>query len=35
LGITCEHVIMSSELTTYGTLARVRLDSLGPGLPPD
>jgi hypothetical protein len=36
LGITCEHVILnSSDLGQYGTLARVRLDSLGAGLPPD
>lgn len=33
VGITCEHVILRDN--KLGTLIRLRLDSLGAGLPPD
>jgi hypothetical protein len=35
VGVTCEHVILRATLATHSTLVRIRLDSLGDGLPPD
>jgi hypothetical protein len=35
LGITCEHVILTSSMGASSNIARVRIDTLGPGLSPD
>jgi hypothetical protein len=35
IGITCEHLYALGDIGPKYTLARVRLDSLGPGMPPD
>jgi hypothetical protein len=35
LGVTCDEVFFLNETKGRSTIARVRIDSLGPGLPPD
>jgi hypothetical protein len=35
LGVTCEDVFIKGEIEGRSNIARIRLDSLGPGLPPD
>jgi hypothetical protein len=35
LGVACEDVFIKGEIEGRTTIARIRLDSLGPGLPPD
>jgi hypothetical protein len=36
LGITCEDIFVNVGVKDlYGTISRIRLDSLGPGIPPD
>jgi hypothetical protein len=35
IGVTCEEVFGLGDFGDHGNIARVRLDSLGPGEPPD
>ena len=35
MGVTCDEVFFRVEIAGRSTIARVRIDSLGPGLPPD
>jgi hypothetical protein len=35
VGVTCEDVFVAADIEGTVTVARIRLDSLGPGLPPD
>ena len=35
VAVTCSEVFMYATTATTDTIARVRLDALGPGLPPD
>ncbi len=35
IGLTCDHVYLSGQFGGRTNIARIRLDSLGPGLPPD
>jgi hypothetical protein len=35
IGFTCEEAFVRIETTSNANVVRIRLDSLGPGLPPD